>query len=254
MRNTGHSTEQSPCDQEQAAILAVGLRLGLVERHEVIAWADQQILATDEPSLRLIDLADMREAHSLDVWGALSALASGRSELDALPAALARYTYRLREAPKLRRGVARVLSTLVSEARYDVPAWLDPAIGLDASYDLAASGTWGTVAEADAELLAFCERFEPGGASKPDEPIARNPPDPRGLTTPMFPYPRELHRCPECATPVHEADAYCSSCGVEFTPEHRTIMQAHSTAALRREVLVVLAAGAALALLWWALS
>lgn len=191
MRNTGHSTEQSQCDQEEAAILAVGLRLGLVERHEVIAWADQQVLAADEPLLRLIDLADMREAHPLDVYSTLGALSSG---------------------------------------------------------------TWGTVAEMDAQLLAFCERFEREGAPKPDEPFAHNPPDPQGLASPMIPYPRKLHRCPECAVPVHEADAYCSSCGVEFTPEHKTIMQTQSTAALRREVLVVLAAGTVLALLWWALS
>ncbi|MDH3507088.1 MAG: hypothetical protein OEQ25_08100 [Gammaproteobacteria bacterium] len=145
---------------EEAEILAVGLRLGLVQQLEVIAWADKQILDQDDPSIELIDLASMREAHALDVLGKLRELSPGRPVLEVLPAVLNRFTERLREDPTLGPSVAKGLWDIAVEANYQVPEELSPIFGFDEDYWLAQSGAYGTDADVYANLLTFCERFE----------------------------------------------------------------------------------------------
>jgi len=67
-----------------------------------------------------------------------------------------------------------------------------------------------------------------------------------------IPLRRSLHRCPECSKLVDEdVDAFCSSCGVEFTAKHRVAMRAVATRELKRQMLAVLGAALVVAALWW---
>jgi hypothetical protein len=146
--------------QNEAEMLAVGFRLGLVQRFEIIAWADEQILELESPSLELIDLASMSKAHAQDIVGKLGELSSGRPVLEVLPSALKRFTGRLRDEPKLGPIVAKGLWELAVESKYQVPRELSPIYAFDEDYWFAQSGTYRTEADVYANLLAFFERFE----------------------------------------------------------------------------------------------
>ena len=138
-------------------ILAVGFRLGLVERDEIISWADSRILEMSQPPAELIDLALMSDSHAQDILGKLGELSNEVSPLAALPAAFFRYTHRLRDRPELGPEVANGLWSLAVEANYDVPEELSPIFGFDEDYWLAMSGTFGKESDVHASLLSFCE-------------------------------------------------------------------------------------------------
>jgi hypothetical protein len=146
--------------QEEAEILAVGFRLGLVDKSEIIAWADGKIAALDEPPIELIDLACLGKAHALDVLGKLRQLSSPRAPLEVVPSVFKHYTRRLRDNPNLGPIVAKGLWDFVAASNYHIPDELDEIRVFDENYRLARSGTYGTEADAYAALLAICERFE----------------------------------------------------------------------------------------------
>jgi hypothetical protein len=145
---------------EDAEMLAVGFRLGLVQQSEIVAWADARILELDDPPIEVIDLACMRKAHAQDIVGKLRELTSGKPPLQVLPAALERYTVRLREDPNLGPVVANGLWDLAVEAQYRVPVEWSAVFGFDEDYWLARNGSGITEADVFADLLSFCERFE----------------------------------------------------------------------------------------------
>lgn len=142
---------------EEAEQLAVGFRLGLVPRSEIIAWADEMILALDTPQIEIIDLSLMSDAHVQDILHKLGELSSDRPPLKVLPSALQRFNQRLRDHPELGPAVAKGLWDLAVEAKYHVPIELSPIFGFDEDYWLAKNESYGDETDIYAALLDFCE-------------------------------------------------------------------------------------------------
>jgi hypothetical protein len=65
-----------------AAVLAAGVWFGLVEREDVIAWADHLIEKTDQPPLWMIDLSLSHDLHVVDVVRLLNEVGTGVVPID----------------------------------------------------------------------------------------------------------------------------------------------------------------------------
>ena len=145
---------------DEAGDLRVGYQLGLVSRHEVIAWADDVIASAAEPPYEVIELALMSSAHPQDILSKLRELSPAVTTVSVLPRVLGNLAYRLRDNPALGRGVARALWVVYVESGYDVPPELNSICCFDEDYALAEEGGYGTEAQVFHELLTFAESFK----------------------------------------------------------------------------------------------
>jgi hypothetical protein len=88
-------SEQVPIDDTLiASVLSKGIRLGIVTRETVIAWADHLIAQSQIPSGWMIDLSLSQNFHDLDVVAILDRIGDGAD-----PAAMCRAMYGFLEVP-----------------------------------------------------------------------------------------------------------------------------------------------------------
>ena len=156
--------------KEQAEALRVGLLAGYVTPTEVVAWADGLIAADGLPEPELIEVS-----------------LGGGKPVDELARALNEIRGEVRR-PLLARAILGQMAAAVrrdaatgrAAARQLYQMWLDDLvpspeartqmIRLDDAFNLAESGTWGTLDKVQAELVEFLAEWtacsaEPGATS-----------------------------------------------------------------------------------------
>jgi hypothetical protein len=123
--------------QNEAARLAFLLNLGIVSAKEVIAWADEAIVAGDRPSSALIDLSVSAPAR---IPNALRELGLGVDAWTTVKEAMPCVLREVEKKPELARVVAREFYHIAVSENYIVPKRYSFFIRSDDDFDLAESG------------------------------------------------------------------------------------------------------------------
>jgi hypothetical protein len=148
------------CDvKEQAESLRVGLLAGYVSPTEVVAWADGLIAAGGVPEPELIEVSLGGGKPVDELARALSAM-RGQARRPRLAGVILR---------QMAAAVRRDATTARAVAHQLYQMWLDDLVPsaearaqmgrLDDAFALAESGTWGTLDEVQAELVAFLSEW-----------------------------------------------------------------------------------------------
>lgn len=147
--------------ENSAAELALGLRLGIVTKEDVIAWALNSIAKLDAPPMALIDLTYKQKADQ-DILDGLSQLSSGVGLLDVFPRVMEKVGEVLRHNPARLDSISDGLYQLYVDLDYEVPAKF-AAIGHFAdAVSLADEGTHSTRKQVLQDLLEFADSFKEG--------------------------------------------------------------------------------------------
>jgi hypothetical protein len=140
----------------QAEIIRRGIELGLYSPAEAVRWSDQAIAAEERPDYALIELSLAR--HPQEILRHLVSFAEQAEPALVLQGLFRKMLRSLNGDDSVAEQLARTLFRLAHDAEWS-PSGLDEndAYFIDDAFDLAASGTWGTRAEAVRELRTFLE-------------------------------------------------------------------------------------------------
>ena len=149
--------------KNDAEALRLGLLAGMVDRSEIVAWADERV-ATDRAAEApaLLDLSLGAEKSVADLVSLLGAL-PGASDTGNVGRRLARQIYRaLRDRRVGIEHAARAMYRVMREGYAPDREFETMAYVADDGVDLARSGTYGTLDELSGEVLAFLRRYDNG--------------------------------------------------------------------------------------------
>lgn len=141
--------------KEQAVALQVGLLGGYVQPTEVVTWADQVIAAGDVPGPDLIEISLGAGLPVEELAQALKAIPGEVGPTRLAQTILRHMAAALRRDPTTSRSIARCLYQMWLDDLTPSPEAKDQMSRLDDAFDLAESGTWGTLTEVRAELAEF---------------------------------------------------------------------------------------------------
>lgn len=135
--------------------LAMALRLGLATVDEAISWADDAIIALDQPPYALIEAACASRAPTDELAELLEQVPGERDTELVARRVLTRMATSVRDGQTTPARAARML--------YEMLLWgCSPGVdfegevnGLDHAFSLADEGIWGTTEDAEHDLRAF---------------------------------------------------------------------------------------------------
>ncbi|WP_256575569.1 MULTISPECIES: hypothetical protein [unclassified Pseudomonas] len=154
------SNTYNPSIEDQIAYLREALELGVLEVSDIVQWADNQIMAQEDPAYELIELALMSSSNRYDVASQLLRVATpSLSSAEVLPYVLAKAHEQLLMNPDFGMVLAQGLYRSWSRSNYDFPDALGLCGYFEDAYSLAEGGTVGTVDQINRELLEFTARF-----------------------------------------------------------------------------------------------
>lgn len=148
----GHSITGTMTDSvaSEVDVLRVGYRLGCFTKSQIARWADQQIAATDEPSLTLIELSMNQQLEPRALLKCFDSLGHPEAECTVLTeiglVGLAFRTNKLTAEMAVRSLWSLVDRPGITEAQRSTIYWLDDAC------DLALEGIFGTMSDVAREL------------------------------------------------------------------------------------------------------
>jgi hypothetical protein len=153
--------------QRGAAVQSTALLLGLVNGHDVVAWADGVIATSDAPHPALFDVS-LTPPHDLSgLRVALQPLAGEGESPDLVREMLA---LAARDLATGRRSAADTVRVLAQMRRMvALPVGLDHELdALEDGHMLAQAGVEGTPAAAEARIRAWLEQFVAHSAARED--------------------------------------------------------------------------------------
>ncbi|MCD5997317.1 hypothetical protein KDX38_27550 [Pseudomonas sp. CDFA 602] len=151
----------SPGIDDQIAYLREALELHVLEVSDIVQWADDQILARENPAYELIELALMSDSNRYDTSSQLLRVGTpSLSRAEVLPYVLAKAHEQLLVNPDFGKVLAEGLYQSWYRSNYDFPDALRLCGYFEDAYSLAESGTVGTVDQIYRELLEFTARFQ----------------------------------------------------------------------------------------------
>ena len=137
---------------QQAHQLKLGLEAGVVEREEIISWADRILMDydydDDVANVALAVNAPLKQLASL-----LGQVIDQSDELVAIRCIMGRMYEILREHPERAHEFSRFLEHFWIQQGYDVPEDISFIAGIEDEFQLAEQGVYGTVEEATRSLL-----------------------------------------------------------------------------------------------------
>ena len=146
---------------DQITYLRGALELGVLEVSDIVQWADDQIIAREQPAYELIELALMSDSNWYDVASQLLRVGTpSLSRAEVLPYLLAKAHEKLLVDPDFGKILAQGLYQSWSRSNGDFPDTLSLCGYFDDAYSLAESGVVGTVDQINHELLEFTSQFQ----------------------------------------------------------------------------------------------
>jgi len=142
--------------REHAEVLALAIERGFIPSDGAVAWACELVVREEKPSAELVDLAGAIRPHPLDVVGLLRRLPGEADPLRVFRKVLGIARELLRTQPDALPRITRGLELMAIEGRAPAPL-AGPCYAFDDERLLAEQGSYGTVEEVRAELLAFLE-------------------------------------------------------------------------------------------------
>jgi len=151
----------SPSFDDQIAYLREALELRALEVSDIVQWADDQIIARENPAYELIELALMRDSNRYDVANQLLRVETpSLSSAEVLPNVLAKAHEKLFGDPDFGKVLAEGLYQSWSRSNHNFPDALSLCGYFVDAYSLAESGIVGTVDQVNRELLEFTAQFQ----------------------------------------------------------------------------------------------
>ncbi|CRM55215.1 hypothetical protein [Pseudomonas sp. 31 R 17] len=151
----------SPSVDNQIAYLREALELRVLEDSDIVQWADDQIIARENPAYELIELALMKDSNRYDVASQLLRIGTpSLSRAEVLPYVLAKAHEQLLVGPDFGKVLSEGLYQSWSRSNYDFPDALSLCGYFEDAYSLAESGIVGTVDQINRELLEFTAQFQ----------------------------------------------------------------------------------------------
>ncbi|MBC3492374.1 hypothetical protein [Pseudomonas taiwanensis] len=151
----------NPSVEDQIAYLREALELRVLEVSDIVQWADNQIIAQENPAYELIELALMSDSNRYDTASQLLRVGTpALSPAEVLPFVLAKAHKKLLVNPGYGRVLAEGLYQSWVRSNYDFADALGLCSYFDDAYSLAESGIVGTVDQLNRELLEFTAQFE----------------------------------------------------------------------------------------------
>lgn len=150
--------------RNEAEVLAIAIELGVVQVAEAVDWADQYIVALDQPPYELIELSSAGASHPLDVAHLLRTVPGAADVPAVCRRVFARMLSALNEGRMSPESVARALDFMQLEGRAPDPDAQSEMSRLNDAFELAHEGTYGTPEQVGRELREFLERYIDGGA------------------------------------------------------------------------------------------
>lgn len=146
----------STLDREHAEVLAIAIERGIASPQEAIDWACELVSARTSPSEQLLELAGAFQPHALDVVGMLRRFPGSADATHVFRKLLARIRKLLRDRPSAWSQVTAVLEQMAASG--EVPSSLEgDCYRFDDQRLLAEQGTYGTIEQAQSDLIAFLE-------------------------------------------------------------------------------------------------
>lgn len=143
MKQNSHKIS-APAFANDAQRLSLLFDYGVVTAHEVIQWADSQIVISESPPGPLIELSTTAPNQTADVISHLHALSAGADFWQALRAAVPRLHEYLTSNPKDAERIANALYRTVITAR-DVPTDFQFAYLYDDAFSLVRENVYGDI-------------------------------------------------------------------------------------------------------------
>jgi hypothetical protein len=151
----------SPSVDEQIAYLREALELRVLEVSDIVQWADDQIIARENPAYELIELALMSDSNRYDTASQLLRIGTpSLSRAEVLPYVLAKAHEQLLIDSDFGKVLAEGLYQSWFRSNYDFPDALSLCGYFEDAYSLAESGIVGTVDQINRELLEFTAQFQ----------------------------------------------------------------------------------------------
>jgi hypothetical protein len=150
--------------KEQAEALRVGLLAGYVLPDEIVSWADGLIAAGDVPEPELIEVSLSGRKSVDELARALKAIKGDVYRPRLARVILGQMAAAVRRDAATGRAVARQLEQMYFEDLVPSPEARDQMGRLDDAFALAESGSWGTLAEVQTELVEFLSEWTKGSA------------------------------------------------------------------------------------------
>jgi hypothetical protein len=158
MRSSFGGKNMRPYSQE-AHELKLGLEAGVVERDEIVDWADR-ILCEYDYDDDVANLAMGRKAADKELMILLGAVIDRRDEVAAMRRVMGRMSVILRQHPERAHEFTRFLENFWIQQGYDVPDDMSFLWGIEDEFALAQQGVYGTVEEVTESLLTNLARYE----------------------------------------------------------------------------------------------
>lgn len=146
---------------QQAHELKLGLEAGVVDRNEIVNWADR-ILADYPYDDDVANLAMAGSASDKELMILLGNVIDRRDEIAAARHVMSRMYDVLRQHPERAHGFTRFLENFWIQQGYEVPDDMKFIWGIEDEFSLAKQGVYGTVEEATESLLANLSRYKNG--------------------------------------------------------------------------------------------
>jgi hypothetical protein len=145
-----------PLLREQAEVLALVIEHGLAEPAEAVTWACQLVSEQEHPSEATLELAGALRPHFLDVLDMLRRFPGTADPVRVFRSFLARARDLVHQQPEAWSRITIALEQMA--LRGEAPEVLgDACRSFDDERLLAENGTYGSVHEVRAELIAFLE-------------------------------------------------------------------------------------------------
>jgi len=139
----------------EAEVLRRCLDLGVVERRDVIAWADARIAQDDAPDVSITDVALAVGRSAADLAGLLRNVPGTPDRAAYLRGIFARMRILLADNPTALRLVAHALYLMVLDGECPSAEAEGAMYSFDDAVELARSGTFGDLTKIQTEVLSF---------------------------------------------------------------------------------------------------
>lgn len=145
------------CDE--AWELAFSLDHGLIEVADAVRWSDARLLARDDTPEALVDISLAGSLPADEVARLLRRVPGAHDVQHTARRVLARMATALDAGRVTPERIARSLYAMYLDGQVPEPAAESDMMRLDDAFDLARSGTLGTLADAERELREFLGRY-----------------------------------------------------------------------------------------------
>jgi len=140
--------------------LKLSIEAGLVEPVEIIAWADDTLMANKKYDDDLANISIASDIRPKNLMILLGRLVDQADEYAAMRRTMARMHDALLSDPYRAHEFTRFLESFWIKHGYNVPSDMSFIVGIEDDFQLAEQGIYGTVEEATQSLINYLSNFK----------------------------------------------------------------------------------------------